>query len=118
MRILAYSLVFVLACTAFANADTYTSKIGGFEITVPAAPVETTKEATSPLGKTKMYGYGGALNLTTAYAVVHMDLPPVALVLGKPDDLIEGAGKGVALGMKGKAISTTKITLGTAPGRE
>jgi hypothetical protein len=118
MRTLAYSFFVVLSCAAVVQAETYNSTGGKYEVNVPAAPMKSTKEAATPLGKMKMHAAAGALNASSMFVIVHADLPPIVLALGKPDDFLSSSASGVAAGLKAKVISTTKINLGTAPGRE
>lgn len=115
-------LVLLLAATARAadgpNFKPFTSKEGGFTVSLPGKPQQSTSSAKTDLGPVEMHEVAGTAKDKTTYAVVYCELPAELAKQGDPEKLLDRIRDGGAASVHGKPIKETKITLGDNPGRE
>jgi hypothetical protein len=95
---------------------TFTSKDGGFSIGMPENPKEQNVNAPTPVGNLAVTIYM-VEKPDAVFMASFNDYPDDVLKQG-PESLLDGAQNGAIANVKGKLISSKKITLGSNPGRE
>jgi hypothetical protein len=115
----AVALTVLFASTLAAGQDKplekYESKVGKYSVQFPGKPNKTTNKAGGidlHIAIVEM-GMGG-------FAVIHSDLPPEAIKVAKPKDLLDGGQKGLIENFKAKVTSSRDFEFGTEkyPARE
>ena len=95
--------------------EKYESKEGKYSVQFPGKPMKATKKA----GGIDLHiaivekGMGG-------FAVIHSDLPPEAIKIAKPKDLLDGGAEGAHRELQGKGdlLPGLRVRRGKVPRRE
>jgi hypothetical protein len=120
-RSLIVALAVALTATFTATAApaflrTFTSRDGGFQISVSSTPKEETQSLKIGFATIPLKTFSGDLGGDGIYAVAYADFPRGAAAQAGADKVLDGCITGVA--SRGTLLSSKKISLGFYPGRE
>ncbi len=111
------ALILAASLVLQAPARPFQSKEGGFRIVMPAAPVEQAQEISAAFGKIDAHFFT-ATKGDVNYIVSYSDYPD-QVAKDAPDQVLEGAAKGVMGVVKGaKLLKKGDRKIGPIPGKE
>jgi hypothetical protein len=97
----------------------FTSKDGGFVVTMPGTPKEDKKNRRTASGPVELVLYiVERKQEETVFVAGYCELPEAVVKGATADKRMEYARRRVLADIKGKLLKEKKITLGTHPGRE
>jgi hypothetical protein len=100
-----------------ASLEEFTSKAGGFTVSMPGQPKETSKTSKTPSGKDSKQLTYAVDQKSSAFLVIVTDMPDLAKA--DPDTLngaLERGRQAAEASIKGKLLGEKKIKLGNHPG--
>jgi hypothetical protein len=116
-----FGLILAIAATAWAADDDFqpfTSKDGGFTVSLPGKPEQSTSTTTTELGDVELHQFlARRPNDKETYVLIYCDLPAEMVKDADPEKLLDRSRDGGVASIHGKVAKEDKVKLDGNPGR-